>query len=57
MTPLHRAAELGDAAMVKLLLDRGADATIKTAGGSTALDIAESRLWIDATRVLGGHLD
>lgn len=42
-TPLHQAVALGDAAMVKFLLSRGADKNALDAFGRTALDMAERR--------------
>ncbi len=39
-TLLHYAAESGNLAMVKLLLERGADPTLKTKWGSTPYDVA-----------------
>lgn len=40
VTPLMKAAELGNADMVKVLLDHGADPRAKTARGETAADFA-----------------
>ena len=42
-TPLHHAAEQGNKALVKLLLDNGADAEIKDDKGRTPLKIAEEK--------------
>eukprot|EP00440_Ansanella_granifera_P067063 gb/GFBE01072728.1/.p1 GENE.gb/GFBE01072728.1/~~gb/GFBE01072728.1/.p1 ORF type:complete len:265 (+),score=79.91 gb/GFBE01072728.1/:1-795(+) len=41
--PIHTAAELGDAAMVEMLLKEGASASQKTSGGKTAADLAQKR--------------
>jgi ankyrin repeat protein len=40
-TPLHVAAIWGQAAMVQFLLDHGADISLKTKDGETALDVAD----------------
>jgi ankyrin repeat protein len=42
-TPLHGAAERGDAELVDALLAAGADPTVTHDGGLTAADIAESK--------------
>lgn len=42
-TPLMRAAKVGDAALMKVLLDKGADANRAMKSGTTALMIAASR--------------
>ena len=39
-TPLHHAARAGDAAMVRLLLENGADLEARDPGGTTALHYA-----------------
>ncbi|MDO4629792.1 MAG: ankyrin repeat domain-containing protein [Planctomycetia bacterium] len=39
-TPLHRAAKVGDAAMIQLLLDHGADVSVQTQYGDTPLHFA-----------------
>ena len=44
-TPLHLAAFFGDEALVKLLLEKGADGKAKNSKGETALDIV-SKEWI-----------
>lgn len=43
-TPLHRAAAFGDAEAIRLLLDNGADKTIRDANGDTALSWASWHL-------------
>ena len=40
LTRLHSAAAVADAEMIALLLERGADPTLKTVGGQTALSLA-----------------
>jgi uncharacterized protein len=40
-TSLHEAAQNGDPAMVKLLLDHGADRLLANDDGTTALDLAK----------------
>ena len=40
--PLHVAAECGYAEVVELLLSRGADASLKSTFGGTALEMAQS---------------
>lgn len=42
-TPLHHAAEQGNKALVKVLLDNGADKEIKDDQGRTPLKIAEEK--------------
>lgn len=42
-TPLMQAVSAGEADMVRVLLDRGADASVKSMDGTTALDIARKR--------------
>ena len=39
-TPLMRAARAGDAAVMRALLDKGADQTLVTSDGNTALGFA-----------------
>jgi ankyrin repeat protein len=41
-TALHIAALAGDDAMVRLLVDRGADLSVRTAGGYTAAQVADA---------------
>jgi len=53
-TPLHEAAFNGDLALVRLLLDRGADRSVRTAEGETALDIAVKHARQEVARLLGG---
>jgi len=53
-TPLHEAAFNGDLALVRLLLDRGADRSVRTAEGETALDIAVKHVRQEVARLLGG---
>jgi ankyrin repeat protein len=44
-TALHSAAQSGDEALVELLLERGADATLAAANGARPADLApEDRL-------------
>ncbi|KAG9152859.1 hypothetical protein Leryth_012477 [Lithospermum erythrorhizon] len=50
--PLHSAASSGNAEIVKLLLDRGADVNIKNGGGRTALHYAASKGWLKVAEVL-----
>jgi hypothetical protein len=51
-TPLMMAAEFGNIAAVQLLLDAGADATLKNRLGQTALDYARRGNRPDAIKVL-----
>jgi len=53
-TPLHEAAFNGDLALARLLLDRGADRSVRTAEGETALDIAVKHARQEVARLLGG---
>jgi len=53
-TPLHEAAYNGDLPLVRLLLDRGADRSARTAEGDTPLDIATKNKRAEAVRLLGG---
>ena len=53
-TPLHEAAFNGDVALVRLLLDSGADRSVRTAEGDTPLDIASKHDRTEVVRVLGG---
>jgi len=53
-TPLHEAAYNGDVALVRLLLDRGADRAVRTAEGDTPLDIATKNKRAEVVRLLGG---
>ena len=53
-TPLHEAAFNGDLALVRLLLDSGADRSVRTAEGDTPLDIARKHNRAEVVRVLGG---
>lgn len=41
--PLHKAAELGDATMVSLLLQEGADCMQKNSSGKTAVQVAQRK--------------
>jgi ankyrin repeat protein len=41
--PLHKAVEYGHAGVVDILLDAGADVTLKDANGRTAADIARGK--------------
>jgi ankyrin repeat protein len=56
-TPLHQAAELGDAEMVRLLLDRGALAAAKADDGRTARDLALVKGHSQLAEELGGRTD
>jgi len=53
-TPLHEAAFNGDPALVRLLLDSGADRALRTADGETALDIAVKHGRQEVARLLEG---
>jgi ankyrin repeat protein len=53
-TPLHEAAYNGDLPLLRLLLDRGADRSVRTGEGDTALQIAVKHERRDAARLLGG---
>jgi ankyrin repeat protein len=46
-TPFLRAAQSGDVAVMKLLLEHGADAKMATAHGDTALMVAAGIGWVD----------
>jgi ankyrin repeat protein len=52
LTPLHRAAQSGDAVLLKLLLDRGADAAALDAHGRSALWYAVAARSPEAVNVL-----
>ena len=51
-TPLHEAAFNGDAALVRLLLDSGADRRLRTGDGHTALEIATLKARDEVARLL-----
>lgn len=53
-TPLHEAAYNGDLALVRLLLEHGADRSVQTAEGDTPLDIATKHKRTEVVRLLGG---
>jgi uncharacterized protein len=53
-TPLHEAAHNGDIALIRLLLESGADPSLPTGDGQTALDLAGQRGRDDVVRLLGG---
>ena len=53
-TLLHHLALAGSAATVKLLLEHGADASVRTHDGRTALDIAKSMGWPAVVALLEG---
>jgi uncharacterized protein len=52
-TPLHEAAFNGDVALVRLLLDRGADRSLPSGDGQTALEIATACGRVEVARLLG----
>ena len=51
-TPLHEAAFNGDVAMVRLLLESGADRRLRTGDGQTALEIATLKAHDEVARLL-----
>jgi ankyrin repeat protein len=53
-TPLHEAAFNGDLALVRLLLDSGADRSLRTGDGQTALEIAGTHGRHEVARLLNG---
>lgn len=53
-TPLHEAAFNGDLALVRVLLESGADRSVRTGEGETALEIAVKHGRQEAARLLGG---
>jgi len=53
-TPLHEAAYNGDVALLRLLLGRGADRSVRTAEGDTPLDLATKNKRAEVVRLLGG---
>jgi len=53
-TPLHEAAFNGDLALARLLLDSGADRSLRTPEGDTPLDIATKHKRVEVVRLLGG---
>ncbi len=53
-SPLHEAAHNGDVALARLLLDRGADRSLRTGDGQTARDIAVARGRTELVPMLGG---
>jgi hypothetical protein len=53
-TPLHEAAFNGDLALVRLLLDSGADRTVRTGDGDTARGIAVKHGRTEVVHLLGG---
>jgi uncharacterized protein len=53
-TPLHEAAFNGDLALVRVLLDAGADRSARTPEGDTPLDIATKHNRDEVVRLLGG---
>ncbi|HEY5934312.1 MAG TPA: sigma-70 family RNA polymerase sigma factor [Kofleriaceae bacterium] len=54
-TPLHEAVFFGHAAIVELLLSRGADPSIKTCRGESAHDLARSRNHPEIAARLAAH--
>ncbi|HSB63453.1 MAG TPA: ankyrin repeat domain-containing protein [Thermoanaerobaculia bacterium] len=58
VTPLHSATARGDAAMVKKLLDKGADPDARQQGGWTSLHSAAAQGNVEIVRLLrAGHAD
>ena len=55
-TPLMMAAMYGSATSVKLLLEAGADATLRNEAGLSALDFAQRGQRQDAYELIAGHL-
>ena len=53
-TALHEAAFNGDLALVRVLLERGADRSVRTGEGETALEIAVKHGRQEVARLLGG---
>jgi uncharacterized protein len=53
-TALHEAAYNGDIELVRFLLDRGADPSLRTGDGQTALDVARDQHKHEVVRLLGG---
>lgn len=53
-TPLHEAAFNGDLPLVRLLLDKGADRSLRTGDGQTAEEIAARHGRHEAARLLSG---
>jgi len=53
-TALHEAAYNGDVALVRFLLDRGADPSLQTGGGQTAVDLARHQRRHEVVHLLGG---
>lgn len=53
-TPLHEAAYNGDIALVRLLLDRGANPSLRTGDGQTSLEIAGKQGRHEVVGLLGG---
>jgi uncharacterized protein len=51
--PIHEAAYNGDVALVRLLLARGADRTLRTGDGHTPMEIAVQRGRHEVVRLLG----
>ena len=51
-TPLHEAAFNGDVALGRLLLERGADRSLRTGDGQTALEIASANGREEIVRLL-----
>jgi uncharacterized protein YegJ (DUF2314 family) len=55
MTTLHGLALGGSAAGVRVLLEKGADATLRNQHGKTALDLAEQMGWPRVVELLRAH--
>ena len=54
-TLLHREALAGNRNIVRLLLELGADHTVRTPEGHTALDLARLLDWSATVEILSGH--